>query len=212
LAALLEANETLLEALRVYNDLERVANEKQAKERSTVDARTKSVVSQRLECYWSFPSLNFVQDIRSRIEGSDRAFSGEVGESLPSRPSSTSSGSAMSDYTSSLLPRFPPSLDTVGAAKAALAQSLAPPPHAPHGPRSTAQMSLSSRPTSPVTANQLSRSSSICSSEEVDVAAIENSRVENEVQSSVYEQPSAKALGKRKVIEAEELNGMFQFL
>jgi hypothetical protein len=45
LAALLEANETLLEALRVYNDLERVANENQVKERSTVDARANSVVS-----------------------------------------------------------------------------------------------------------------------------------------------------------------------
>jgi hypothetical protein len=51
LAALLEANETLLEALRVYNDLERVANENQVKERSTLDARANSVVSQRLECY-----------------------------------------------------------------------------------------------------------------------------------------------------------------
>jgi hypothetical protein len=132
--------------------------------------------------------------------------SAEVGNGSSSLPPSPSSSSIQSDSIPSknpVVPRFLPNLDTIGTGQAA----LAPPPPAPHGPRSPAQMSLSSRTPSPVTPSRHSPSSSLCSSgdeqSQSDVAG------GGSFANDMYDYPSAKALGKRKVAEADELDRMF---
>jgi hypothetical protein len=97
-------------------------------------------------------------------------------------------------------------------------QNLAPPPAAPHGPRSPVQLSIDSRTPSPGTPNHVTTTSSsgISATELQDgLNSIYISHdhlrseagVDVEVRASV--KPSAKALGKRKVIDAEEADRQY---
>jgi hypothetical protein len=217
LAELLAANEALLEALRVYDDLERLANERRVEERSRREVTTKGAVSSRNVAYvvYCIAELHLGSQVDAVVHGHS---SSAITHDDSSRPPSPSSSSGQSDSVSSVTPpgpRFPPNLETASIAQAALAQSLAPPPPAPHGPRSPAQLSIPSRPPSPVVPRQHSRSSSVQSRENGNVFKLGRANSDsgpNDDDNShinAYDQPSAKALGKRKVVDDVEREIVF---
>jgi len=78
-----------------------------------------------------------------------------------------------------------------------LGQNLAPPPAAPHGPRSPAQMSTHSRTPSPGTPNLEPHMNG-------DDDIHDSLSLYGSDDDHYLPKPSAKALGKRKVVEAEE--------
>jgi hypothetical protein len=92
--------------------------------------------------------------------------------------------------------------------------ALAPPPPAPHGPRSPAQLSLPSRTPSPEwTGGPPNGSPETSSLESVDSEVqngLELSQDDGNI-SSEPARPSAKALGKRKVVQTEEPDGRLLF-
>lgn len=94
--------------------------------------------------------------------------------------------------------------------QATQAQSLAPPPPAPHGPRSPAQLSLPSRTPSPATpSHRHSRTNSLRSIEGGIQNGLDNLHLnkitmlesDDEIRTPI--KPSAKALGKRKIVDSE---------
>jgi len=93
--------------------------------------------------------------------------------------------------------------------------TLAPPPHAPQGPRLPAIASPPSRTPSPVADLHSPPSSSGSGEGEFhsDLEAPDSPDSGSEYEDlGMQEEPSAKALGKRKVVDADEFHCAFEFL
>lgn len=214
LAALLAANEDLMEALRLYDDLERVGMEREAEERS------------RKETRMDRSHLRYEDLDRSYLEPGEAHRAGASSSRSPS-PSSHSLSSAPSFVITTVAPAHShplppiPSSTTTPTAKHHQAppistqgsiQSLAPPPHAPLGPRSPAHSTgPQSRTPSPERASlkqSVPRSSldSAPGSLARDMSRLGVHNRDN-TESDIHEtpvRPSAKALGKRRQIEPTE--------
>ncbi|KAH9916215.1 uncharacterized protein B0H18DRAFT_1038853 [Fomitopsis serialis] len=213
LAALLAANEDLMEALRLYDDLERVGMEREAEERS------------RKETRMDRSHLRYEDLDHSYLEPGEAHHAGASSSRSPS-PSSPSLSSAPSFVITTVTPAqshpLPPipSNTTTPTAKHHQAppittqgsiQSLAPPPHAPLGPRSPAHSTgPQSRTPSPERASlkqSVPRSS-------LDSAPGSLARDMNRLSVHNRDNPedmhgtpvrlSAKALGKRRQIDPTE--------
>ena len=217
LAALLVANEALLEALRLYDDLERVAIERETEELSRRDVRMDR------------GRLQYQDNEYGRQIEVPQAHVGDTSSRTPS-PSPTDSPAVSFQqpaYIPSIthpLPRIPFSGHTSNTSSthlsgyAAQNAALLPPPPAPHGPRSPAANHISSRTPSPDRFNlppaHHSRTDSSASSR--DYHAMRNGlsglqigqslpqKDDDEDEVSTPIKPSAKALGKRKVVDVEE--------
>ncbi|KAF8961590.1 hypothetical protein BDZ97DRAFT_1190000 [Flammula alnicola] len=184
LAALLAANAELMEALKQYEDLERVAMERKAEDRSRKETR---------------------MDRRHRdyipVEQSTDGHVGSSSSRTPSPPSR--SHSPQPPPMNHPRPHHAqPSESEIDLTL--LGQSLAPPPAAPHGPRSPAQAASShSRTPSPGTP-KLEPYTYTNGHEFPDDAGSLEGLDDNEYK---HAKPSAKALGKRKLVEPETLPG-----
>lgn len=181
LDALLAANAELIEALQQYDDLERVGMERKAEDQSRKENRIDRSFEQDVGLLTD-PSLN--------------------GESASSSPSPSHS-----PLLSALAHPFPHHLQPHSITDTS---ALAPPPAAPHGPRSLTQGSIHSRTPSPGTpdVNAIEPSGVIGFDLQGGMNALS---IRQETSSSVSfdeddtrttVKPSAKALGKRKVVDA----------
>ncbi|EPQ55785.1 hypothetical protein GLOTRDRAFT_60574 [Gloeophyllum trabeum ATCC 11539] len=197
LAALLEANEELQEALRLYDDLERVGLERQAEERS------------RKEVRMDRSKLNADEDGHSMYPASSPSqFAGGSSSHSPSPSPSPSPPS-----THGFLPHghrasiTSPDFDHPH-------HSLAPPRSAPHGPRSpTLNIARSRTPSWERQSVAQSGRQSMLSVAELRRASqnggrqSEDSSVDEEYATPV--KPSAKALGKRRQVDADDSSTRF---
>lgn len=203
LAALLAANAELIEALKQYDDMERVAMERKAEDRSRKEVRMDRKQLQYLD-----------QEGSLQVEPSGGGGTSSSSRSpSPSPLSNTPPPATLAHPLPRHLPVSHSNLDPTSQS-----QNLAPPPAAPHGPRSPVQLSIDSRTPSPGTPNHVTTTSSsgISATELQDglnslYISHDHLRseagVDVEVRASV--KPSAKALGKRKVIDAEEADQTF---
>ncbi|KAF8130374.1 hypothetical protein EV363DRAFT_1399531 [Boletus edulis] len=195
LAALLDANETLLTALRMYDDLARVASEQATEEKSKKEIR----MDRR--------QLN--DDFLAEPPG---AYTGSSNAPSPPLPSPTFELPPVVPSPNHPLPRIPPSL-----APSTLAQNLPPsyhygsqtntptllvPPH-PLGPRSPQVVTTSRTPSPDRISGRPSRQGSgdsekLSISDTVDKLNIEDDMSNNDDDIYTPIRPSAKALGKRR--------------
>ncbi|KIJ60449.1 hypothetical protein HYDPIDRAFT_139136 [Hydnomerulius pinastri MD-312] len=210
LAALLDANEALLSALRMYDDLARIAVEKATEEKSR---RETKMDRRQLED-------DYIAEPPGAFTGSSRAPSPPLpSPPLPSPPASPHQQFDMPSVVPSQnhpLPRIPPSLMPSTPSLTQLTShhyhsqantpTLLAPPH-PLGPRSPAQILISSRTPSPDRIpTRPSRHSSLDSGKEQISDGMEQMNLEDDPSNSEDEintpmRPSAKALGKRRVVE-----------
>ncbi|KAF8553627.1 hypothetical protein OG21DRAFT_1463829 [Imleria badia] len=208
LAALLDANLALMAALRMYDDLARVAAERATEEKS------------RREVRMDRRQLN--DDFVIEPPG---AYTGPSDPPSPPLPSPTATPLQQFELPAVVpspnhpLPRIPPSL-----VPSALVQNQPPghhygsqtntptlivPPH-PLGPRSPAQITTTSRTPSPDRiSGRPSRHSSQDSEPDHISEVIERMNIEGDVSNSDDDirtpiRPSAKALGKRRVEESDD--------
>ncbi|TFK37648.1 hypothetical protein BDQ12DRAFT_151185 [Crucibulum laeve] len=197
LAALLAANAELIEALNQYEDLERVAMERKAEDRSRKETR---IDRRQVEHY--------ISGAESPSHSADR--------NTLSRSPSPASHSPPSSYLAHHQHYDHPESSTADLSLPT--QMLAPPP-APHGPRSPAQLSMHSRTSSPGTP---SLDSPILSSQlnghdlheafndlhlQTSQSRLSFASYEGDNFPSV--QPSAKALGKQKATEPAQTETSF---
>ncbi|KAI0920434.1 hypothetical protein AcW1_002174 [Taiwanofungus camphoratus] len=210
LADLLAANEELMEALRVYDDLERVGLEREAEERS------------RKEIRMDRSQLRYDDVDHSLYLDPGYPHHGGASSSRSASPSpSLSASSAPSFVVTPVIPSHThplPPIPTHGAVhpiqqrplgSQGSIQSLAPPPHAPLGPRSPAYGLTQSRTPSPERSSMYQIShGSLENTPSAVVHDMSKLRLrENGLRDEEYDtpvKPSAKALGKRKVIEPVE--------
>lgn len=213
LAALLAANEDLMEALRQYDDLERVGMEREAEERS------------RKETRMDRNQLRY-EDLDRSLGDASHANLAAASSSRSPSPSSPSYSPAPSFVVTPVpqpnshshshpLPPIPTHAQTNHAPPHTLPlaaqgsiQSLAPPPHAPMGPRSPVHNAMPrSRTPSPDQSSTRHNYGSRSSLESnPGVLARDVSRLRLHDSDAVDERgtplrPSAKALGKRKVVD-----------
>ena len=200
LAALLQANAELVEALKQYEDLERVAMERKAESRSRKETRMNRRVSKL-----SF-KLRFFPDSPMKELEQENSVDEFVGGST-SRSPSPSPPSSDSPHRSALAhprPRHISHADNDSEP----AHTLAPPP-APHGPRSPGQLPTQSRTPSPGTEPYTATNGYDHHLHE-DVNSLYLQRDHSPTprnyddEGGYPEGPSAKALGKRKLIEAAQ--------
>ncbi|RPD60760.1 hypothetical protein L227DRAFT_501092 [Lentinus tigrinus ALCF2SS1-6] len=218
LAAILASNEELLEALRLYDDLERVGIERDAEERSKREIRmdrSKLRYDEESGMYLDPGQPTHGGASSSRSPSPAPSSSPSLAPSLVVTPSQTHSN------ISQPVPARPAQTNHVNQVDRnhhqpghhGSAQSLAPPPPAPHGPRlpvhrsntpspergslhSVARTSTESTQVAPMhTGSRLRQDSS---EEWTDAVADADDDVKTPVR------PSAKALGKRKVVEPSE--------
>lgn len=180
LAALLQANAELVEALKQYEDLERVAMERKAESRSRKETRMN-----RRELEQENSVDDFVGGSKSRSPS-------------PSPPSSDSP-----HLTALAQPR--PHRISPANNDFEPAHNLAPPP-APHGPRPPGQLSTHSRTPSPGTEPYTATNGyDHHLHEDVDSLYLQRDHSPTprnyDDEGGYPEGPSAKALGKRKVVE-----------
>ncbi|EAU87566.2 hypothetical protein CC1G_11875 [Coprinopsis cinerea okayama7 len=163
LAALLLANEELLEALRQYDDLARIAEEKRVEARSKkevrMDPRELVLQQQQTEGIGGSasrsPSPSLQQHARSESYTNNQ-YSNSASNVAPARPphlpldnanqaSAPNSAAAHNEYhlNSSANPVYANNTTDQYT-------NLAPPPKAPYGPRSPGQISIRSRTPSPI--------------------------------------------------------------
>jgi len=171
----------LMEALKQYDDLERIAMERKTEEKSKKETRM---------------SRTFLDQLDDFSQASSRGLN----------PSSRNSSRSRSYSPSPSLnvPRTNQQFNLSSDPN----QMLAPPPAAPHGPRSPAPSSSYSKtpPGTPVLDSNLQPTNSIPSAdadnlefqEETGLASFSSTSFVNDIETFG---PSAKALGKRKVIE-----------
>lgn len=199
LAALLGANADLLEALKQYDDLIRVGLERKVEDRSRKEVR-----------------------LDRRLLSEEGTLDSTAGGSRSREPSPTPSQQSRSRRRPESLvvaptPQYPGAGLSISVNTAV--DTLAPPPAAPAGPRSPAQTSLGgSRTPSPASPSMDSTTGS--------EGYVERMRMKQEISSGVsgedeYQdvneedlsdgleeeplmKPSAKALGKRRVVEPDE--------
>ncbi|KAH7911794.1 hypothetical protein BJ138DRAFT_1005899 [Hygrophoropsis aurantiaca] len=209
LAALLGANEVLFEALRMYDEFELLAVEKATEERSRREMRLGRQVG---NC--SIDSQYFDEPIAF---GSPPHTPSPPLPSPPASPRNFDLPPVVPSQTHPL-PRVPPSLSPsipqINAinhypsppAQTSTPTLLAPPPPAPHGPRSPAQANLPSRTSSPERISaRPSRSSSLDSEGDTLSHATQRMHLDgddDEINTPI--RPSAKALGKRRIVEDPE--------
>ncbi|KAG6330170.1 hypothetical protein ID866_8918 [Astraeus odoratus] len=224
LAALLDANEALVGALRMYDDLARIAMEKAAEERSRREVRMSRRVSYSSGCSKMQDKLTaFMKQLDEQpgeppgtFVGSPRPGSPPL-SSPPTSPRQQFEMPAVVPSPNHPLPRIPPNL-TAGTPSLAQVTShqhhyhsqantptLLAPPH-PLGPRSPgAQVQTHSRTPSPDRTQRFSRNNSPDSRQDILAEGLERTRIENEPLDGedvhAPARPSAKALGKRRVIE-----------
>lgn len=200
LAALLDANEALLGALSMYDDLARVAIERATEERSRREVRMNR--RQYDEQLGEPPGGH---------SGSPRTAS----PPLPSPPTSPRQQFEMPVVVPSFnhpLPRIPPNLMPSPPSLAqitsqhyhsqATTPTLLAPPH-PIGPRSPSQPQTYSRTPSPDRSQRFSRNNSPESQEDLLPEGVERMHIEDESASEETHtpiRPSEKALGKRRVV------------
>lgn len=184
LAALLQANAELVEALKQYEDLERVAMERKAESRSRKETRIN-----RRELEQENSVDEFVGGSTSRSPSPSPPSSDSPHRSALAQPRPHHISSADNDFEP--------------------AHTLAPPPAAPHGPRSPGQLSTQSRTPSP-TLEPYTATNGYDHHLHEDVNSLYLQRdysptPRNYDDGGGYpEGPSAKALGKRKVVEAAQ--------
>ncbi|EPS98820.1 hypothetical protein FOMPIDRAFT_1037243 [Fomitopsis schrenkii] len=219
LAALLAANEDLMEALRLYDDLERVGIEREAEERSRKETRMN-----RNQLRYEDIDHSYLGPGETHHAGSSSRSPSPSSPSLSSAPSfviTTASPAAQPTHSHTHpLPPIPSPVATPTAkhhhappiATQGSMQSLAPPPHAPLGPRSPAHSNApTSRTPSPERAS-LRHSAPRGSLDSVPGALTRDmSRlgVQNKDEADCEEperpiRPSAKALGKRRQVDPTE--------
>jgi len=177
LAALLVANAELIAALKQYEDLERVAIERKTEERSRKEIRME----------------HKHRDIENLA--SSELFPG-ITSSRPPTPCSPPHTPQQLNLAQPL-PQHPPSLE-IDNDPVFLGLNLAPPPAAPQGPRSPAPISLHTRTPSPGTQGL----DPYLNGHEVH-EAMQTPSLNGFGYSYPLVQPSAKALGKRKVVEPD---------
>ncbi|KAI0351610.1 hypothetical protein OH77DRAFT_1429431 [Trametes cingulata] len=210
LAAILAANEELLEALRQYDDLERVGIERDAQERSKKETRmdrTKLRYDESEHTYYLEPGQ---PNHSGAGASSSRSPSPSPSTSPSPAPSLVITPTPSSIAHSHPLPPIPHPPAAMNHQQPivpqAPIQSLAPPPPAPHGPRSPTHRSNTPSPervpaprairTSIESAQSASRLQPNKPRKE---SSEEWSDLDEEARTPV--RPSAKALGKRKVVE-----------
>ncbi|KAF8154031.1 hypothetical protein B0H34DRAFT_720086 [Crassisporium funariophilum] len=177
LAALLGANGELLEALKQYDDMERVAIERKAEDRSRREIR---------------------MERRNRDNLSAEPSAGGGSSSRSPSPSSRSHSPqhpVLAHPRPHHLPLSESDLDPN-----LISQNLAPPPAAPHGPRSPAQASIHSRTPSPGTPQLGPQVNGFDLHDNFHMHSLNGQDDDDHHRSN---KPSAKALGKRKVIEPD---------
>ncbi|KAL4077659.1 hypothetical protein J3A83DRAFT_4215420 [Scleroderma citrinum] len=203
LAALLDANERLLGALGMYEDLARVAVEKATEERSKREVR----MSRRLDEQPGEPL--------SGLTGSSRAGSPPL-SSPPTSPRQPFEMPIVVPSPTHPLPRIPPNLMPGTPSLAQITSqhyhsqtstpTLLAPPH-PLGPRSPAQTQCHSRTPSPDRTQRYSDSPD--SRGDPLLEGVERMHIENDLSEGeevhTPTRPSAKALGKRRVVEDPEV-------
>jgi hypothetical protein len=219
LAALLVTNGALQEALRSYEDIERVAVERQAEEISRRDVRMDRRQLQYQESTGKLELVNL---------GPGGSSSRSPSPSLTSSPPQSFQPPSFVPSITHPLPRIPGNntlgtpLNTSATHLSSFAAQLIPPPAAPHGPRSPLLATMTSRTpsperftlvTAPPSSDHHSRTDSSASSRDyhsahngLDRLQISEVKVEpddDDDDATTPIKPSAKALGKRKVIEAE---------
>ncbi|KAI0651280.1 hypothetical protein C8Q79DRAFT_996771 [Trametes meyenii] len=212
LAAILAANEELLEALRQYDDLERVGIERDAQERSKKETRmdrTRLLYDEGEHSYYLEPG--------QANHGGAGASSSRSASPSPSTSPSPAPSLIITPTPSSIshghplppIPHQPASANhTHPVAQQGSIQSLAPPPPAPHGPRSPThrsntpspeRASVGRAPRTSIESNQ-SAARQQATSKLRPESGEEWSDLDEEARTPV--RPSAKALGKRKVVES----------
>ncbi|KAH9856417.1 hypothetical protein C2E23DRAFT_882478 [Lenzites betulinus] len=237
LAAILAANEELLEALRQYDDLERVGIERDAQERSKKEVRIdrsqlrydEGEHSYYLEPGQPNPSGAGASSSRSPSPSPSTSPSPAPSFVITPTPSSNTHSNNIPHSTSNThsnihshplppipaplavpAPHYPPASAASHqhpVAQQGSVQSLAPPPHAPHGPRSPTHRSNTPSPerSSAIRAPRGSIDSTRSVPRHQDPSKLKQesseewSDLDGEVKTPM--RPSAKALGKRKVIE-----------
>ncbi|KAI8972553.1 hypothetical protein BD414DRAFT_517884 [Trametes punicea] len=214
LAAILKANEELLEALRQYDDLERVGIERDAQERSKKETRmdrTRLRYDDGEHSYYLEPG----EQNRSSAGGSSSRSPSPSPSASPSpAPSLVITPTPSSNAHNHPLPPIPHPINTATnhnhphpSTQHGSITSLAPPPPAPHGPRSPTHRSNTPSPErapagrAPKTSTEGTQNSGRQQppSKLKQESSEEWSDLEEEARTPV--RPSAKALGKRKVVE-----------
>ncbi|KAF8797720.1 hypothetical protein BYT27DRAFT_7204130 [Phlegmacium glaucopus] len=180
LAALLVANADLMEALQQYEDLQRVALERKTEERSRKELRIE----------------------RKHRDLENLALSELSASNTSSRPSTPRSRPHTPQHPNLVhpLPQHPPSSEA-DHDPIFIAPSLAPPPAAPHGPRSPAPISLHTRTPSPGTPRVDSYMNGHDVHENIQMPSLNGFNDDYP-----FAKPSAKALGKRRVVELDNLS------
>jgi len=191
LAALLGANAELLEALKQWEDLNRIAIERKVEDRSRREIR---------------------MDRRTDYEGSLSTDNHTLRSSSSRTPSPASrSHSPMAPVQNQLPPMthsqpLPHHLQLIDSDNdpGIHGYNLAPPREAPHGPRSPLSSSLHSRTPSPPTPKLEPYMNGLEIHDRDDTGSVNGYDDEDEDQPY---KPSAKALGKRKVMDPEGTSG-----
>ncbi|KAF9556442.1 hypothetical protein CPC08DRAFT_820448 [Agrocybe pediades] len=193
LAALLAANAELMEAIKQHDDLERVAMERKAESRSRKETRMdpKQRANLLSESAAVASSDGHVGGSSRSPSPSSRPPSPRPPVSLHTRPHHLNLSEAGSEVD----------LNTVGG------QNLAPPPAAPHGPRSPAPVSVANQsrtpsPGTPVLEPPYTNGIGYAYGDRDRDDSL--SMYASDEDEHLPPKPSAKALGKRKVVEPEE--------
>ncbi|CAL1694920.1 unnamed protein product [Somion occarium] len=207
LAALLNANEELTEALRLYDDLERVKIEREAERRSKketrMDPRRPPIDHSDSSASLARPRSNY---------GHNGHISSPSSSPSPSPPPSVVVTPIIPSHTHPLppIPHHNPASSQLGS------QTLAPPPPAPHGPRLPSHYT-SSRSRSPSPDRLATPSPQQMEYSDSNKSQIGSSNIGQADDSSFSElefdfnpqQPSAKALGKRRQLEPSDVDNPF---
>ncbi|KAH7882143.1 hypothetical protein F5I97DRAFT_1817699 [Phlebopus sp. FC_14] len=212
LAALLDAHEALISSLSMYDDLARIAIEKATEEKSRRDVRMDRRVRDLIYSLCNYDG--YIAEPPGEHVGS-----AAPSPPLPSPPASPRQFD-VSPSQNHPLPRVPPSLMPSTPSLTQLTShhyqsqtstpTLLAPPH-PLGPRSPAQVVTQSRTPSPDRMTpRHSGNGSVDSSNEQILGGVErmhladdSSNDEEDINTPV--RPSAKALGKRRVIEVSDV-------
>ncbi|KAJ7715148.1 hypothetical protein B0H16DRAFT_1340175, partial [Mycena metata] len=204
LAELLAANEQLLEALKLFDDLKRVALEREAEELSRKDVRMDPRQRQYLMEHPNHLSTDAPGGSTSRSRSASPSGARErapLGHPLPSHPQLVGSGAELT-YQAPPHPPPPALVPTLHSPQMQTQmQTLAPPPAAPHGPRLPgASLGLSRTPSpSPSPGGRASLDDDRGHDREHDPRDYFDHGDEYDEEERPV-QPSAKALGKRKIM------------
>ncbi|KAF4568144.1 phosphatidylinositol-3,5-bisphosphate 5-phosphatase [Pleurotus pulmonarius] len=212
LDALLAANIEIVDALQQYEDMEQIGREREAEDRSRKETRMNRQQLSHLDA----------EGNNGQGAGASSRPHSRTGSSSPSPPASIwtspptgeipgrpqQGGTIAHPYPRQ--PSSPPGFGTAahGGSATAIPQTLAPPPAAPHGPRSPAQSSTHSRTPSPSTPAYemppvMSTYSGSNTSRSLPLSSLAHD-TDADDDNLHPAGPSEKALGKRRVVEEEE--------